>query len=73
MTVTMIGTGTIMMVIMMAIAPCTAQEKMTPSGHPVPITETGTDLPTEIEKSFFLRGPIDQESMMTHHRPLPYI
>ena len=53
MTMSMIGTGTIMIVIMIAIAPCTApsasQEKMTPLGHPFPITETGTDPPTEIE------------------------
>ena len=49
MTVTMIGTGTIMIVIMIAIAPCTTPKKMIPLGHPIPITETGTNPPTEIE------------------------
>ena len=60
MTMTVIGIGTIMIVIMIFVAPGAAQEKTTPLGHPVPITEAGSDPPTEVESIILLRGPTDK-------------
>ena len=45
----------------------TTQEKMTPLGHPGPITEAGSDPPTKIQSISLLRGTTDKESDDTSH------
>ena len=40
---------------------------MTPRGHPVPITEAGSDPPTKIESIILLPGTMDKESDDTSH------